>query len=340
VRSILAAREAEGPFKDMFDLLCRIDLRLCNKRVLEALVCAGALDGFDTGGGRAQLLAGLEQAFAVAQDAQRERDSSQENLFDSLLGGDGSAPALIQAPTLPDVEKWPEGDRLAREKEILGFFISGHPLDKHRDEVALFDRVNTANLKEFRDQKIELACVVTEIARQISKRDGSEWGRITVEDFYGTATVLAFGENWAKWKEMLQQDAPVLIRGAVSGRERDEEDPPIFLDGVAPLAQLRENGEVGVCVELDARHVDAELLRRAKQVLLQHPGPAPFEMLWTHAPAPAGNGDGNGASANGSRSNGAPARFRSRSLRVAPREELLAALREVLGEERVKLTKC
>jgi DNA polymerase III subunit alpha len=338
VRSILAAREAEGPFKDMFDLLCRIDLRLCNKRVLEALVCAGALDGFDTGGGRAQLLAGLEQAFATAQDAQRERDSSQENLFDSLLGGDGSAPALIQAPGLPEVEKWPEGDRLAREKEILGFFISGHPLDKFREDVTLFDRVNTANLKEFRDQKVELACVLTDVARQISKRDGSEWGRISVEDFYGTATVLAFGESWSRWKEMLQQDTPVLIRGAVSGRERDEEDPPIFLDGVTPLAQLRESGEVGVCVEMDASGIDAERLRRAKQVLLQYPGPAPFEMVWTHAPAAANGHDG--ASANGNHGNGAPARFRSRSLRVAPREELLAALREVLGEERVKLTKC
>jgi DNA polymerase III subunit alpha len=326
VRSILAAREAEGAFTTMFDLLCRIDLRLCNKRVLEALICAGALDGLDTGGGRAQLLAGLDTAYAAAQDAQRERDSSQENLFDTLLGGDGTAPALIQAPPLPQVGNWLEGERLTREKEILGFFISGHPLDKFREELTLFDRVNTANLKDFRDQKVELACVVTEAARQISKRDGSEWGRITVEDFHGTATVLAFGESWAKWKDVLQQDAPVLIRGGVSGRERDEEDPPIFLDSAAPLAGLREGGEVGLCVEL-ASGIDPESLRRAKQLLLAHPGPAPLEVVWSGAP--------DGAVANGNHA--AAPRFRSRSLRIAPRDELLAALRGVLGEERVRL---
>src|SRR5690606_37229063 len=83
VRSILAAREAEGPFRSMFDLLDRIDLRLCNKRVMEALICAGALDGFAPGG-RAQLLAGLETTFAAAQQAQRERESIQENIFGDL----------------------------------------------------------------------------------------------------------------------------------------------------------------------------------------------------------------------------------------------------------------
>jgi DNA polymerase III subunit alpha len=322
VRSIIAARETEGPFGSMFDLLCRIDLRLCNKRVLEALICAGALDGLDNGGGRHQLLAGLEATFASAQDAQRERDSSQENLFDTLLGGDGGPPALIQAPPLPAVERWSEGDRLTREKEILGFFISGHPLDKFREDITLYDRVNTANLREFRDQKVELACVITDAARQISKRDGSEWGRITVEDFYGTATVLAFGDSWARCKEVLQQDAPTLIRGAVSGRERDEENPPIFLDGAEPLVGLRESGQIGLRIELEAGPVTELQLLRVRLLLEAHAGPAPIEVVWRGG----GNGD-------------AP-RFRSRSLRVTPHDELLSALRAEFGEERVRLVKC
>ncbi len=176
-------------------------------------------------------------------------------------------------PALPPVEKWQEGERLAREKEILGFFISGHPLDKFREDVALFERVNTANLREFRDQKIELACVVTEAARQISKKDGSEWGRITVEDFYGTATVLAFGESWARWKDVLQQDTPILLRGAVSSRDRDEEDPPIFLDGAVRMAELRESGSVGVCVELGSEGADRDRIQRAKECFAALPRP-------------------------------------------------------------------
>ncbi len=295
VRSILAAREAEGAFTSMFDLLSRIDLRLCNKRVLEALICAGALDGFDTGGGRRQLLEGLEATFAAAQDAQRERDSSQENLFDTMLGGsggNGEGGALIHPPTLPPVARWSESERLTREKEILGFFISGHPLDKFRDEVALYDRVNTGNLKAYRDQKVELACVVTAATRQISRRDGAEWGRISVEDYHGTATVLAFGECWAKFKDVLAQDAPVLIRGGVSGRDRDEEDPPVFLDSVVPLATLRESGEVGVCIELERDGLDAEAVQRAKRAFDAHPGSAPLLVVWRCSSIAAGERHG------------------------------------------------
>ncbi|HEX2184396.1 MAG TPA: hypothetical protein VHN78_02680, partial [Chloroflexota bacterium] len=321
VRSILAAREAEGPFTSMFDLLCRIDLRLCNKRVLEALICAGALDGFEEGGGRNQLLAGLDVAFATAQNLQKERESAQDSFFDALMGGgDGGTATLVQAPPLPKVEKWAESERLAREKEIPGFFISGHPLDKYREDVALFDRVNTGNLRQHRDGKVELACVVTEAARQVSKKDGSEWGRITVEDFHGTATVLAFGDAWAKYKEVLRQDAAVVIRGAVSSRERDEEDPPLFLDSAVPLEQVRESGEVGVCIELGSGGPDPAAIESAKAALAEHAGEGPVIVLWK-------NGGGEGE---------AP-RLRSKTLKVAPRDELLLALREALGDERVRL---
>ncbi|HEX5727318.1 MAG TPA: DNA polymerase III subunit alpha [Longimicrobiaceae bacterium] len=322
VRSILAAREAEGPFRSMFDLLNRIDLRLCNKRVLEALICAGALDGFDDGSGRGQLLAGLDAAFAAAQALQREAESAQEGFFDVLLGGSEGGAATLVAPVLPRVERWSEGERLAREKEILGFFISGHPLNRYREDVALFEaRTTTATLKQQRDGKVELACVVTEAARQLSKKDGSEWGRITVEDFQGTATVLAFGESWAKYKDVLRQDAAVLVRGAVSNRERDEDDPPLFLDSAVPLEGVRESGEVGVCIELGTGAVEPAAVAAAQAALAAHPGEGPVLVVWR-------NGGEGGADAP---------RLRSRTLKVAPRDELLFALRGVLGEERVRL---
>ncbi|MGI9190358.1 MAG: DNA polymerase III subunit alpha, partial [Longimicrobiaceae bacterium] len=324
VRSILAAREAEGPFRSLFDLLCRIDLRLCNRRVVEALIGAGALDGFAPAG-RAQLMAALDATFAAATTVQREAESSQENLFDALLGAESTSSVGMEPPPLPDVLRWQESERLAREKEILGFFISGHPLDKFREEVELFGgRVNTAALAEHRDRSVELACVVTAAARQISRRDGSEWGRITVEDYHGTATVLAFGESWAKARELLAQDAPVLIRGTVSNRERDEEDPPIFLDSATPLAELRASGEIALELELGgADGPDRDSIRGARARLADAPGPAPVIVRWT---------DAGGETTH-------EQRLRSRTLRVSPRADLLQALRETLGEERVKLTR-
>jgi DNA polymerase III subunit alpha len=320
VRSIIAARVTEGPFKSMFDLLSRVDLRLCNKRVLEALICAGALDGFDEEGGRNQLLAGLDAAFANAQMIQKERESAQDSFFDMLLGGGDAATAtLVQAPPLPKVEKWTESERLAREKEILGFFISGHPLNRYREDVALYEwRTSTQTLKNQKDARIELACVVTEAARQISKKDGSEWGRITVEDFHGTATVLAFGESWARYKEILKQDAPVLIRGAVSNRERDEEDPPVFLDSAVSLSEIRGTGDVGVQIEIGSDGPAADALAAAKRILAQHEGPGQLVVVWR-----------NGGTEQ--------TRLKSRTMRVAPRDELLTALREALGPERVSL---
>jgi DNA polymerase III subunit alpha len=330
VRSILAARETEGPFSSMFDLLNRVDLRTCNKRVVEALICAGALDGFAPEGGRAQLLAALDSTFAAAQQAQRDRESLQENIFGDLLGDSAGAAAGIAEPPLPRVERWSESERLQREKEVLGFFISGHPLDRFRAEVALFDRVSTANLKEFRDQKVELACVVTDAARQISKRDGSEWGRIVVEDFHGTATVLAFGDVWASCKEVLLKDAPVLVRGAVSGRERDEEDPPIFLDSAIPLSEVRQSGDIGVCIEIDRELPVPEAVRRAKAALAGSPGAAPVIVHW-HGNGGQRNGVGDHASG--------PTRLKSRSIRVAPGEDLLEELRALFGEDRVRLTR-
>ena len=324
VRSILAAREAEGPFKSLFDFLCRIDLRLCNKRVVEALICAGALEDLEEDGGRNQLLAGLDLTFATAQAVQKDRDSAQDSLFDMLMGDGGGAATLVQAPALPRVEKWSETERLAREKEILGFFISGHPLNNFRDLIALYEpRCTTATLKANRDQKIELACVVTEAARQVSKKDGSEWGRITVEDFHGTATVLAFGEPWMKWKEVLQQDTPVVIYGSVSGRERDEEDPPIFLDRAMRLVDVRTTGDLGLQVELASGAADLDALGKARDTIARYPGPGSVYVLWRSR---AEQGDDE-------------ARLRSRALKVDPSDELIRELRDLLGDERVRLTR-
>ena len=131
---------------------------LCVSWIVLALSPAGTSDS-------ARLYPGGWAAFAAAQQAQRDRESIQENIFGALLGDENGGGVGIAEPDLPSAEPWSEAERLQREKEILGFFISGHPLDRFRDEIALFDRVTTGNLKEFRDQKVEIACVVTEAAR-------------------------------------------------------------------------------------------------------------------------------------------------------------------------------
>ena len=321
VASILDARPA-GEYTSLFDLATRIDLRVAGKRALEALILSGACDRF---GHRAQMMEGLELIVREAQLRQEEMASGQASLFD--FGGEASVAVERPAPALPDVARWTETERLAREKEILGFFISGHPLDRYRDEVRVFEHVNTSALKQFRDQKVELACVVTQVSRQISRRNGAEWGRITVEDFRGTATVLAFGEVWEQYHDLLVQDTPVLVRGQVSGRDRDEEDPPIFLDSVMPLAQLRENGTLAVEIALNGT-TDAAAIDSAAAALRGHPGQAAVLVL-AEQRISHGSGD----------SDTVPLRLRSRSLQVRPDNALLAELRAIFGGSHVRLVK-
>ncbi len=313
VRSILEARQSGGPFRSLFDFLERIDTRALNKRACEALIAAGALDAF---GHRAQLLAGLDAAYAEVQARQAERDAGQSSLF-------GDASLLPRSePALPRVPPWDEPERLAREKEALGFFISGHPLDRYREVVRAFEPVTSATLSSYPGQSVDLACVVTSVARQISRKDNSEWGKITVEDFQGTATILAFRDAWQAYKDVLRQDAVVLVSGKVSSRERDEEDPPVFLDSARALDDVTGSGEIALQIELEpGASLPQNAFADARKVLAAHPGAAP---VWLQVGAD--NGDH------------AP-RFRSRSLRVSPDAETVRALQKLFGRANVKLVR-
>ncbi len=340
VNAILHTRRTSGDFKSLFDLVDRVDLRVVGKRVLEALIQAGACDKFTQllpsgTGQRAQLMAGLELAVREAQIRQEERDSGQASLFDALLGGSADQPAEKRPePALPDVPRWTEAERLTREKEVLGFFISGHPLEKYRDEVRMFDRVTTTTLKQFRGQKIELPCVVTSVSRQLSRKNGAEWGRVAIEDFYGTATVLAFGDAWDQYADILVQDAAVLVRGSVSDRERDEEDPPIFLDSAVRLASLRTSGQVGIELRLSNR-LDADCLSAASEAFRRHPGNGPVFVQWTVAHEMTKERTNEATNGNGQ----SDVRLRSRQFHVDLSEELVAELRLLFGADGIRLVK-
>jgi DNA polymerase-3 subunit alpha len=315
IESILDARAAAGPYAGLADLCDRIDLRLCNKRVLESLIAAGALDQLD--GHRAQHLAALDTALREAQLRQAEREAGQGSLFGE--GGGSSGPA---APVpLPDVPPWSESERLAKEKEVVGFFISGHPLERFREEVALFGTRTTATLGQWSEHQVTTAVVVTGVKRQISKKTGAEYARLVLEDFHGTAEALVFPEAWSKLSQVILPDALLLLTGSYSPRDRGEEHAPFIVDDAVPLAGLRERGIVGLELTWRAGAApDDGAIRAAAALCAAHPGPSPVFVAWS---------DGNGSQA----------RLRARRLRVDVNEELMDALRDVLGAERVRLTK-
>jgi DNA polymerase-3 subunit alpha len=295
------------------DFCDRVDLRVCNKRVVESLIAAGAMDHFS--GHRAQFIAALDSVFGEAQLRQAEREAGQVSLF-----GDGTAARHV-AQAMPEVEPWSEAERLAREKEVIGFFISGHPLERYREEVALFGSRTTATLATWSDHQVAAVVVVTAVKRQISRKSGAEYARLTVEDFHGTAEALVFPEAWAKLSQIIRPDAVLLLTGGYSPRDRGEERAPFIVEGAQPVASMRETGFVGLALSWSrGQGPDRETARAAAALCTAHHGPAPVFVEWS---------DGNGSQA----------RLRSRRVRVELEEDLLRGLRELLGPERVRLVR-
>jgi DNA polymerase-3 subunit alpha len=317
IESILAAR-ADGPFTSLFDLCERVDLRLCNKRVFEALIASGAIDSL--GGHRAQYLSALDAALQEAGLKQDEAASGQGSLF-GAPSADDAAPRAHLARTLPNISPWSDSERLAKEKEILGFYISGHPLEPFRTEVEIFATHSVSHLGTWVDTAMALGVVVTAIKRQVSKRSGSEFARLTVEDFSGSSEVLVFPEAWALLGDRIKADVPVLLKGGYSKRDQEVDNPTFIVESVTPFVELRATGNVAVSIELAiGAPVTADVLHDVREMVDAHAGSAPIELRWN---------DGNGTSA----------RLRSRSLRIAVTNAALHDLRALLGTERVRLVR-
>ncbi|HEY5939717.1 MAG TPA: DNA polymerase III subunit alpha, partial [Gemmatimonadales bacterium] len=251
IASIIAGRRGAA-YVTLGELVERIDLRLCNKRVLESLVAAGACDSL--GGHRKQLIEVLEPALAEAQLLNQEREAGQGSLFGEVGkdGNDGkveagnSLPDLPALPVLPDIPAWTEAERLAKEKEVLGFFISGHPLERYREEVELFGSRTTATLSEWGEQQVSVAAVVTGVKRQISKKTGKEYARLVLEDFHGTAEAIVFPDAWAKLNQTILPDAALLLTGGYSDRDRGEDQAPFIVEAARELADLKSSGAVAL----------------------------------------------------------------------------------------------
>jgi DNA polymerase III subunit alpha len=320
IDSILAAQR-EKPFESFFDFTERVDLRACNKRVFEALIAAGALDGL--GGHRAQYWSALDGAMQEASLKQQEKAMGQVSLFG--LASDSGAPASHAPRVLPNVAPMAEAERLSREKEILGFYISGHPLEPYRVECELFATHTVSQLGTWTPDPISLGVVITAVKRQISKRSGAEFARLTVEDFSGSSEVLVFPESWGLLADRIRGDVPVLMKGGYSKRDQDADSPTFIVESVTPFAELRLNGQVSIAIELQlGESLAPEAMQDVRAVVdahaTAHAGAPPLELRWN---------DGNGTRA----------RLRSRSLRLAATQAALTDLRALLGDDRVRLVR-
>ncbi|MBV9405161.1 MAG: DNA polymerase III subunit alpha, partial [Acidobacteriaceae bacterium] len=211
VDAIVAARQQEGPFTSIYNFCERINLGNVNRRVVESLIKAGALDS--TGANRAQLTEALDRALESGMRASRDRELGQHGLFAFTQEQHKTEFPLAK---LPD---WTMEQKLAGEKEVLGIYVSGHPLDRFKDKIAELGRHSTDKLEGLeRNATVEICGLITSIVRK-TNRDGKYWASLKVDDGRGTADGMVFTNRYEDLLPALQDDSAVFIRAAVLPEE-------------------------------------------------------------------------------------------------------------------------
>ncbi len=270
VESIVEQRDKGGAFRSLWDFCERVDLKRCNKKVLEAIIKSGAFDG--TSAPRAQLFAAIDTATERAAQAQRDRDSGQTSLFGMLSAAGPSKPA--PEPPLPDVEEWLPKQKLANEKEALGFYISGHPLDRYLADLGRFraTRVDELDQKEERAE-VSVGGVVCDYRERPLKSGNGRMAFFSLEDTTGQVEVVCFSKPFAEYEEVLKMDEPLLVTGTVA-REGEGEAMVVRLHmrEAVPLQRLRAEKTRQMTVEVPADAVDANRLDNLAKLLERFSG--------------------------------------------------------------------
>jgi len=290
VESIITARTKDGPFKDLSDLCERVDLKKLNKKVLEALTKSGAFDSLHPTANRAAILAAIDRVVEEAQKAARERESGQTSLF-GLLGGavtSSGAPAAAggaRADLYPNVEPWQPKVTLGFEKESLGFYLSGHPLDRYQKDLIRFGASRSVDVQEKPDwEEIAVAGIVSGWKEWPLKSGDGRMAIFQLEDTYGQVKVACFAKAFAQFEQVLKSEEPILVTGKVkSGRgggdgENGDEAPAakeLSMSEAVPLARLRAEKTKEVIVEVAADTLTSEKVAELKAALQQSPGSVP-----------------------------------------------------------------
>ncbi len=235
IESIVAARKTLGRnFRSLYEFCEEVDLRLLNKRVVESLIKSGAMDSF---GRRAQLIQVLDKAIDRAQKTQRDAESGQHGLF----GVFADEPTSQENEGLPNVPDWDEHTRLTAEKEILGFFITGHPLEKYKDKLLDLNALSTEDINAMKrstgkDENITTAGLISGLRVAKSKR-GELWAQGSLEDMSGKVELLVFPEAYRKLTEKVKLEVPVLIRGGV--RIEEGANAKLTVNDITPLDEAK-----------------------------------------------------------------------------------------------------
>jgi DNA polymerase-3 subunit alpha len=244
MRSVLEFRDQHGRFDSLFQFCEEVDSRTLNKRVLESLIKSGAFDSL--GLKRSQCMAMADMAIEYGQKVRRDRESGQRGLFADALSGQ----AAIAEPAPPDIPEWGTEQRLALEKETLGFYVSGHPLHRFTAEVSRFSKKSIADLvDEGKSVECRIAGIVTDFRARRTKK-GDLMGLFTLEDLTGAVETVVFPNAYPKFEPYMSGDCPVLVAGRFESE--DERGCKLIASDLQPLTGISERNartlRISACV--------------------------------------------------------------------------------------------
>jgi DNA polymerase-3 subunit alpha len=286
VMTIVDNRKKDGHYKSIFDLAKRIDLRAANKKAFENLALAGGFDCF-TKTHRAQYfhddgdgITFLEKAIRYGSKHQENENSAQVSLF-----GDASD-VQIAEPQVPPCEEWGTMEKLAREKEVVGIYISGHPLDDFKIEMNTFCNASLAlfsNLEPFVNRELSFGGVVTDVQHRVSKM-GKGWASFTVEDYTDSFEFRIYGEEYLKHRHFLVKSSFVYVKvyvreGWINKETNQKSEPRMQFSSFQLLHDVMDTFAKKLSIQLDVKQLHPELIRNLQELIAIHEGNHPINFI-------------------------------------------------------------
>jgi DNA polymerase-3 subunit alpha len=272
IDSIIQNRQKQGKYENIFQMLQYVDLRLVNKKVLESLIQCGACDSLE--GNRAQIFHAIESAIDFGQDYQCKRRShlSQHSLFDV----DPEVNDIVNHPKLPDLPDWSSQEKFQKEKEIIGFYMSGHPLKKYESIIRLYSTNWQGENGEIPNGKsiITIAGIITEIRTLLDRRN-NQMAFVKIEDFNQIYEAVVFGSVYPKIEDLLHTDSLVLMRGRLNS-EADDPIKKIICDEAYNLEKVPGELTQSLLIRIDKSKISEEKITYLKNLLSSHRGKIPI----------------------------------------------------------------
>ena len=262
VESIVEARADAGPFASLYEFCERVDLQRVNRRVVESLIKCGAFDSLHSV--RSSTMAALDQAMDMAQTIQKDRLSGQVSMFGTFAGQQRGS-----EPSMPNIPEWNQRQKLAMEKEALGFYISGHPMDAYVKEMEAFAVSSSDSLAGREDGMQIMLCGINAALKEITTKRGERMAFLSLEDRHGAVEVVVFADVYQSSGRLLDGEDPLLVVGTI---QKEETGVKIIAQQILNLLEAKEHLTQAIHVRLPPENLNKEALEDLKAILERHKG--------------------------------------------------------------------